>query len=254
EAQQAELAALRRQAAYARARAEAEAEVRLAEAEVEVRLAEAEAEAQRRREEISHTLQREAMLRSTDLRMAEDQADMEILVRRARLERQLRLARPVLGLTTGSPAPAADADVDQEQAEPGKRRPDLDDPTAVDAAWADIARRLDDDGEGGVAVGGGTPDTPPATPAELGEDPLEARGGGGTPGSGPATGADLDRDRSQDGVGGGTRQRVWQATRRYGPAVSTRAVAEELGVSRTTVRTHREALARQGYPVYDADR
>ena len=49
----------------------------------------------------------------------------------------------------------------------------------------------------------------------------------------------------------GNRLRVWEAIQQHGVQVSNRQLAELTGLARGTVRTHRTALARDGYRVFD---
>src|SRR5690606_16143619 len=99
EEQRRELAERHRHAAYIRAITDADLEV-----------LEAQAAAQQRRLEVEHRLRMEEQQRAAELRMSREECDAKLLARRAELERELMMARPVLGLPT---APADNSD-DQE--------------------------------------------------------------------------------------------------------------------------------------------
>jgi hypothetical protein len=81
--QEAELADLKREAAYIRAKAEAKAEIDRARAEVE------------------HNRYLEEIRRAADQAIAVDEADADIVGRRHRIEREIAMTRPLAALTTG---------------------------------------------------------------------------------------------------------------------------------------------------------
>lgn len=225
--QQAELAELRRQAAYLRERAAAEAEV-----------TQARAEAERLREEIDHQLRRETLRRAAELRMDTDRTTAEVLLQRVELERELRMSQPVLGLTAGTPAPAAEPGQELTGSRP-PRRPDLGDPTVVDAAWRDITRRLDDDGEGGAEVAGpGLGDGGPTGAARrLASDLQVPRGA--SPSAFPEASSRPSPEAGQ--------AQLLAYVAEHGAEASVRGAARLLGVDPRTIRRWRDALEERGH-------
>lgn len=136
-----------------------------------------------------------------------------------------RLERPAA--TPGSPAPRRPDTPGSE----GRAQAGIGDQTA---AWlaelteANSRRKAAD--QSGAATPGSEVDHPlaeePDTPDEQGELPaLE-----------------------------GNRLLIWQAIREHGVEISNRRLAEETGLARGTVRTHRTALWRGGYAVFDPDK
>ncbi|MFC9941335.1 hypothetical protein [Nocardiopsis alba] len=67
-----------------------------------------------------------------------------------------------------------------------------------------------------------------------------------TGGGNGSTGMVQPHHAARRAAGQATRDRVLAAIKQYGPEISTNALAAELGLSRTTVRDHRKALARAG--------
>lgn len=70
-----------------------------------------------------------------------------------------------------------------------------------------------------------------------------------TGGGNGSTGMVQPHHAARRAAGQATRDRIRAAIRQYGPEISTNALAAELGLSRTTVRDHRKALAKAGEPV-----
>lgn len=235
EEQRRELAERHRHAAYIRAITDADLEV-----------LEAQAAAQQRRLEVEHRLRMEEQQRAAELRMSREECDAKLLARRAELERELMMARPVLGLPT---APADNSDDQEDDRVLLARRREIarliqHDPQVTAALWKDLTRRLDD-GPGGVPAA--------ATPGGAPGGGLAATPGGRTPEAAGGTAADLGPEPTAT-PGGATRRRVWEAIQAHGPAVSTRWLATHLGLSRSTVRDHRNALEADGYEVYSEPR
>ncbi|TMZ70517.1 hypothetical protein EMG21_27900 [Klebsiella pneumoniae] len=148
----------------------------------------------------------------------------------------------------------------------------LEDPDVTDTLFSSITRGLgglgddgEDDGPGGGGVGGPPPAPPssgpgaarvqgqgstPGTPLEPATDQGGSAAGGPVEGSTPGTPLEPGRDQAGQAGGGPNRTRVLEAIRRHGAGVANRALERELGLSRTAVRNHRNALAEQGHPVY----
>lgn len=204
EAQQAELAEARRQAAYIRARAEAEAE-----------MLRAEAEAERLRAEAEHQARLDALRRQAELQMEADQAAAEVARRRCQLQAELARGRALLGLQPATPTATPGGQRDDESATPGGEPAT---PGDIEERWQDITRQLQ---LGDIA----TPGDEPATPGENS--------------CGCATHT------------GPTQRRIIHALSQHGRDVSNRWLAAHLGLARSTVRAHREELARSGMRVYD---
>ncbi|WP_026119891.1 winged helix-turn-helix domain-containing protein [Nocardiopsis ganjiahuensis] len=219
ETQRAELAELEREAAYVSAKTEKE---------LALDAARAHAEQQRVLAQIR---------RQAEQQMTVDEASADIEVRRAELRTRIHLATP---LYTAQELPAADH---HEQVP--------DDPSGFGVApvagfGAGLSQARAQGGGIGRQGGGIAPD--------LQGRPSPTVGGGGIGRQGGGTGADqaerAPHHAARLEVGRDTRQRVLEEIRYAGVGVSNAELSRLLGIGRTTVRDHRNALREAGHRVY----
>jgi len=185
-----------------------------ARAEAEAEMLRAEAEAERLRAEAEHQARLASLRRQAELQMEADQAAAEVARRRCQLQAELARGRALLGLQPATPTATPGGQRDDESATPGGEPAT---PGDIEERWQDITRQLQ---LGDIA----TPGDEPATPGENE--------------CGCAT------------YTGPTQRRIIHALSKHGRDVSNRWLAGHLGLARSTVRAHREELARSGLSVY----
>lgn len=235
--QEEELAGIRRQAVYARAKAEVETELTTAEAEADRQRQQAGSESERIRQETESQMRQEAIRRQVAEQMAVQQANADLLQQRHDLETKLRLTRPYeLGR-------ADDA---------GERVPDDPSGFGIPPVGGPVA------GFGaGLAQARSHPSgTHPGTNRGTNADLRERSSGAVVGGTHPGTNADLrertdlsDHQRRLAEQAQINRQRVLDYVREHGRGLSHTEVGDALGMTRTTVRKHRIALAQMGHDV-----
>lgn len=218
EEQQAELAELEREAAYVAAKTDKE---------LALDAARAHADQQRALAQIR---------RQAEQQMTVDEASADIEVRRAELRNRIHLASPLYSVRE---LPA------------GETQQVPDDPSGfgvppVAGFGAGLSELRAQGGGIGRQGGGIAPD--------LVEHRYPTVGGGGIGRQGGDIGADQGQraphHAARVAAGQGTRQRVLEEIGYAGAGVSNAELSRLLGISRTTVRDHRNALREAGHPVY----
>ncbi|MET9713365.1 hypothetical protein [Nocardiopsis alba] len=221
--QEAELAALEREAAYVTAKTERE---------LALDAARAQSEQQRALAEIRRQAERQ---------MAVDEGAADIEVQRAELRNRIRLASPVYTVTE---LPAG-GHHDQVPTDPsGFGIPPTSGSVAGFGAGMEQARQ----GGGGIGRQGG------GIAADLHGRPSPTVESGGIGGQGGGIAADqaerAPHHAARVSAGQETRQRVLEEIRYAGVEITNAELSRLLEIGRTTVRDHRNALRDAGYTVY----
>lgn len=238
--QEEELAQIRRQAAYARAKAQAESELTTAQADADRERQQAEAESERIRRQAESALRQEAIQSKTEEELAVLEANARLVKRRQEVEVELELTRPYALPTGAGPRVPDDA---------SSISPDGPTSTSVAGFGAGLSELR--------AQGGGIGRAPGDIGSDLVEHPSPTLKGGGIGRQGGDIGADQGQRAPHHAArveaGRGTRQRVLEQITYAGTGVSNAELARILGIGRTTVRDHRNALRDAGHPVYPSE-
>lgn len=220
EDEEAKVADLKRRAAFTKEQAEAQRELDAATSEAQ------------------HRAKLAQIQRQAEEQMAADEATAQIHVRRHELAQQINLAAPV--------AAAAPAQHQQLPAVPDDAS-SLAPPQDGQAGFgAGLSQARTNGGQIGRQGGGIAPD--------LHEGPSAAVAGGGIGDQGGGIGADqherAPHHAARVAAGRDTRQRVQDEIDYAGVQVSNAELSRLLGIGRTTVRDHRNALREAGHRVY----
>ncbi|OOC52478.1 MULTISPECIES: helix-turn-helix domain-containing protein [Nocardiopsis] len=225
EEQQAELAALERETTYVTAKTEKE---------LALEAARAHAEQQRVLADIR---------RRAEQQMTVDEASADIEVRRSELRNRIHLAAP---LYTAQELPAGASPVPNDPSGFGV--------PPVGGAAAGFGAGLREARSEGGGRGGGIGRHPGGIAPDLRGRPSPTVGGGGNGHQGGDIGADqaerAPHHAARVAVGRDTRQRVLEEIGYAGVQVSNAELSRLLGIGRTTVRDHRNALRDAGHRVY----